>query len=267
VRLPRRAGRGIFKGVTVSDIMDRIGVSATGGEARKPLEDVLASFSSMGYRLFEAWLSGRGSALDMSKGADHYVRVAQRYGIKFCSLHMRTLETASPEGVARAVEEALFAEALGARVLTFTCATKQAYIDAARKVLAGIEGHDLTLVIQVHEGRAIGTMDDLTEVLDAVGDERLKVQHEVGTFHALGTSWDKVIDRFGLRIGLVHIKDMVGDQSVALGAGEVDVPGIFRRMRALGYPGYYVIEIQNKDQENTGRYFREAVQFLKTRCS
>ncbi len=250
----------------MADIMDRVGVSATGGEARKPLEEVLASYSSMGYRYFEAWLKGRGSAMDMTRGAEAYVRLARRCGMGYCSLHMRTVETASADAIAVAVEEALFAEKLGARVATLTCSTREVYVETARRVLNAIEGHDLTLIIQVHEGRAIETMDQLTEVLDAVGDERLKVQHEVGTFHALGVPWNKVIERFGLRIGLVHIKDMVGDQSVALGAGEVDVPGIFAEMRRIGYRGFYVIEIQNKDQENTARYFREAADLLRTRC-
>jgi sugar phosphate isomerase/epimerase len=254
-------------GGRMADIMDRVGVSATGGEVRKSLEEALATFSSLGYRYFEAWLSSRGSAMDMSRGAQHYKEIGARHGVKYCSLHMRTVESASREAIAQAVEEALFAEKIGARVATMTCSSKEIYVETARAVLNAIEGHDLTLVIQVHEGRALQNLDDLTRVLDAVADDRLKVQHEVGTFHALGISWDKVIDHFGSRIGLVHIKDMIGKQSVALGTGEVDVPGVFARMRALGYQGFYVIEIQNKDQENTGRYFADAVQLLRSRCS
>jgi sugar phosphate isomerase/epimerase len=249
------------------DIMDRIGLSATGGDASRPLEEVLESYSTMGYRYFEAWLQGRGSAMDMGRGPEPYIQLARRFGMGYCSLHMRTVDSAGDETVARAVAEALFAEKLGARALTFTCSTKQVYVDAARKVLDGIEGHDLTLVIQVHEGRALETMDDLTEVLDAVADDRLKVQHEVGSFHPLGVGAVEVVDRFGPRIGLVHIKDMVGHQSVPLGTGEVDIPGLFAALRRVGYKGFYVIEIQNADTENTNRYFREAVDYLKENCA
>jgi len=250
----------------MSDIMDRVGLSATGGDAKRPLEEVLESYSSMGYRYFEAWLSGRGSAMDMSKGPEPYLDLARRFGMGYCSLHMRTVDSADQSVIDRAVEEALFAEKLGARALTFTCSTKQVYVDAARKVLDAIEGHDLTLVIQVHEGRALESMDDLTEVLDAVGDDRIKVQHEVGSFHPIGIGAVEVVDRFGPRIGLVHIKDMVGAQSVPLGAGEVDIPGLFAAMRRVGYDGFYVIEIQNADTENTNRYFREAVDYLRKNC-
>ena len=250
----------------MADIMDQVGPSATGGDARKSLDEVLASYSAMGYRCFEAWLSGRGSALDMAQGAEHYRAKARGYGMGFCSLHMRTVEAADDAAIGRAVEEALFAEALGARAVTFTCSTKEVYVAAARKFLDAMAGHDVTPVIQVHEGRAIETMDDLTEVLEAVGDERLKIQHEVGSFHAMGIPWNEPVERFGTRIGLVHIKDMIGKQSVPLGTGEVDVPGLVSAMSAIGYHGFYVIEIDNKDKENTSRYFAEAAEFLRTRC-
>ncbi len=97
-------------------------------------------------------------------------------------------------------------------------------------------------------------------------DERLKVQHEVGSFHAMGVSWKEVCERFNTRIGLVHVKDMVGEQSVPLGTGEIDIPGLFDFMRSIGYEGFYVIEISNKDHENTNRYFAEAVKYLKENC-
>ncbi len=251
----------------MADIMDQVGLSATGGDAKKPLDEVLASYSAMGYRYFEAWLQGRGSAMDMANGPEVYLEKARKHGMGYCSLHMRAMESADQAAVDRAVAEALFAEKIGAKALTFTCSTKQIYVDAARKVLNAIEGHDLTLVIQVHEDRALETMDDLTEVLDAVDDDRIKVQHEVGSFHPLGISATEVVDRFGPRIGLVHIKDMIGAKSVPLGRGEVDIPGLCAAMRGIGYTGFYVIEIDNKDdRENTNRYFAEAVGYLKTHC-
>jgi sugar phosphate isomerase/epimerase len=250
----------------VADVMDRVGLSATGGDSKKPLDEVLAAYSAMGYRYFEAWLKGRGSAMDMADGPEFYVKKAHAYGMAYCSLHMRDLESADQKAIDGAVEEALFAEKIGARTLTFTCSTKEIYVEAARKVLDAIEGHDLTLVIQVHEGRTLKTMDDLTEVLDAVGDDRIKVQHEVGSFHALGVSAVDVVERFGERIGLVHVKDMVGAQSVQIGKGEVDLPGLFDAMREIDYRGYYVMEIANTDMENTNRYFTEAVEYLRTHC-
>ncbi len=60
----------------MKDIMDQLGVSATSGDAGKPLDEVLKSYSSMGY----------------------------------CSLHMRTVDSSDNDAIRGAVEEALFAE-------------------------------------------------------------------------------------------------------------------------------------------------------------
>lgn len=111
----RVSGRGESGGGgTVADLMDRVGLSATGGDSKKSLDEVLASYSAMGYRYFEAWLKGRGSAMDVADGPEFYVEKGREYGMGFCSLHMRDLETADQEAIDRAVEEALFAEKIGA---------------------------------------------------------------------------------------------------------------------------------------------------------
>jgi sugar phosphate isomerase/epimerase len=243
-------------------IMDRIAVSATGGDDKKPLDEVLKSYSAMGYRNFEAWIKGRGSVLDPAKGADFYKKKIAEYGMAFSSLHMPSLAAADDASIQKALDLARFAEGLGIKTVTFNADTKQVYIESVKRFLDALTGHDLTAVIQVHEGRSIGTMDDLTEVLDAVNDERLKVQHEVGSFHAMGVSWRAVCERFSTRIGLVHLKDMIGEQCMPFGAGEVDVPALIRYMEGLGYRGYYVVEIVPKDRENANRYLGEAWRYL-----
>jgi len=84
------------------DIMDKIAVSATGGDSHKPLDEILLSYSSMGYRNFEVWLEGRGSVFDVSKGADFYLEKGNKYGMDFASLHLLPVEEAggkhAPEG-------------------------------------------------------------------------------------------------------------------------------------------------------------------------
>lgn len=249
------------------DIMDKVAAGVSGGVSKKTLDEALESYSSMGYRNFEVWLyGGRGSTFDISKGVDFYLEKGRQYGLGFSSLHLPAVEGTDDDSFNAAVDGALFAEALGIRTVVFNATTKKVYVEAARKFLDALSGHDITAVIQLHEGRSIETMDDLTEVLDAVGDERLKILHEVGSFHPLGISSKTVCERFNTRIGLVHVKDMVGEQSVPLGTGEVDIPGLFDFMRSIGYEGFYVIEIANEDHENTNRYFAEAVTYLKEKC-
>jgi sugar phosphate isomerase/epimerase len=243
-------------------IMNRIAVSATGGDDKKPLDEVLKSYSAMGYLNFEAWIKSRGSVLDPAKGAACYKKKIAGYGMAFSSLHMPSLAAADEAAIRKALDLARFAEELGIKTVTFNADTKQVYIESVKRFLDALTGHDLTAVIQVHEGRAVASMDDLTEVLDAVNDERLKVQHVVGSFHAMGVSWRVVCERFSTRIGLVHVKDMIGGRCVPLGKGEVDIAGLFKYMEGIGYSGYYVVEIVPEDRENTNRYFADAWRYL-----
>lgn len=248
--------------MAIDKLENRIGISATGGDDRKALEDVLSAYAGIGYRHFEAWMSGRGSALDLSKGARFYRELAAQYRMDFCSLHMPALQDASASSIDTAVDIARFATDLGVHTVTFEAVDKETYIKACSEFLKRVDGMDLTAVVQLHEGRSIGTIDDLYEVLDRVGNDRLKVQHEVGSFHALHIPWKEVCDRFDSRIGLVHLKDMVGNQSVPFGTGEIDVRELIAYMERSGYRGYYVVEIAPKDRENTTTYFADAWRYL-----
>lgn len=246
--------------------MERIVASATGGDAKKPLDDVLTSYSRFGYKNFEVYLSGRGSAFHLSKGAEFYLAKGRKYGLRFPSVHLTPLTDDLGPAVRLAIDEARFASALGATVVNYRGESKKAAIEGAEPFMEAVGGLGLTPVIQLHEGRAIGTLEDVIEVLAGIGDRRFKALLEVGSYHALGITWDKACRELGDDIGLVHVKDMVGAQSVAFGKGEVDLRGLFRHMREIGYGGYYVVEIANEDPQNTSRYIGEALEYIRENC-
>jgi sugar phosphate isomerase/epimerase len=250
----------------MKDLMDRVVASATGGDSRKPLDDVLASYSRYGYKNFEVYLSGRGSAFDRTRGAAFYLDKGHVHGLAFPSLHLTPLTDDLDKGVPLAIEEARFAHALGVTVVNYRGESKQAAIQGARPFMAAIAGLAITPVIQLHEGRAIGTLEDVLEVLDGIGDRRFKALLEVGSYHALGITWDKAAKALRDDIGLVHVKDMVGEQSVPFGKGDVDLPGLFAYTKRLGYEGYFVVEIANKDPENTNRYIGDALGYIRDKC-
>lgn len=103
-------------------------------------------------------------------------------------------------------------------------------------------------------------------MLDGIGDPRMKTLLEAGHFHSVGVSWREGYDLLRDTIALVHIKDQVGRQSVPFGTGEVDLPGLFRWMRSVGYTGDYVVEMEVADPENTLRYLADALAYLRTYC-
>lgn len=249
-------------------LIDHVAASATGGDFTRPLDEVLEAYAAFGYRRFEVYSDGRASALDFRMPPEFYVQKAIGLGLTFSSMHLSVIRDDMVEAdFARAVSQAMYARDLGIKVVVFKAHTKAVYIEQGVKFLDAVCGHGIVPVIQIHEGGAFNDLDDLLEVFRGIDDPRMKFLLEVGTLHAFGIVWKQACDVLQGRIALVHVKDMVGRQSVPYGAGEVDIPGLFRQMRQHGYEGDFVIEIDPADKENTRRYISEALAYLRKHCS
>ncbi|NLD72876.1 MAG: sugar phosphate isomerase/epimerase, partial [Chloroflexi bacterium] len=154
-------------------------------------------------------------------------------------------------------------EALGADVALFNADTRPIMVKALPRYLDAVEDLDIAIAVQNHPGRALETGEDYRAVFAGVGnDPRLKGVLEVGSFHHYGWSWRQGYDLLAGRIALVHIKDMVGQQSVPFGTGEVDIPGLIEHLSAVGYRGKFVLEMSVVDKENTIQYTQEAFQYM-----
>ena len=245
------------------NLMEKITASATGGDVRKPFEVIVPDYASMGYRQFELYAGGRGSSPDYSKGAAYYAQKAKEYGIRYSSLHLPAIEAGDNESFKEAMKWFRFADELGIPVCVFNSHKKESYAKLLAKMVSETEAFKPILVVQVHEGRSLESLEDVQQVLKEVDHPKVKALHELGSYHAIGVSWKKVIDTFWPRIGLFHLKDMVGPQSVAFGTGEIDFASFFDTVNSIGYTGSFVIELATKDNENTNRYFKEAFQFFK----
>jgi sugar phosphate isomerase/epimerase len=230
------------------------------------LEEVLAAYSGLGFRKFEVFTSWAKSAFDIDADTACYRALGERHGLRFTSLHLPPVGDDQDETLARAVQAARFAAALGADVVLFKATSRPNYIRAARPFLDAVAELGITPVLQNHAGTAISTLEDFREVLDGIADPRMKALLEVGHFHKAGVPWQAGCDLLGDRIALVHVKDMIGGQSVPFGTGEIELPALFRHLRAAGYDGDYVVEIEVADRENTLRYLQEAIGYLQERC-
>ncbi len=99
-----------------------------------------------------------------------------------------------------------------------------------------------------------GTERDAQEMLAAVegGDEWVGMNIDTGNIAARGGDPVQAIRELGRRIMHVHLKDVpsVGSHDcVALGHGIVDVPGVVRALREIGYDGWLSIEIETGDHD------------------
>lgn len=227
------------------------------------LDEALAAYAGIGFRKFEVFTSWAKSAFDIEGDPAFYRAKGEEHGLRFVSLHLPPVTDDLEASVARAIRGARFAGAIGAAIVLFKADSRANYVRGAGPFLEGIEGLGTTPVLQNHFGTPITTLDDFREVLEGIADPRMKTLLEVGHFHSAGVSWHEGYDLLGESIALVHVKDQVGRQSVPFGTGEIDLPGLFRHLRAAGYRGDYVVEMEVKDRENTLRYLAEARQYLE----
>jgi len=230
------------------------------------LDDVLRAYSSLGYHQFEAFTSWTKSALDYHADPEAYVRTGKRFSMAFTSLHLPVITTKEPDSLEQAVCAARFAARIGTRVVLFKADDRKTYVSAAAEFLDAMDGVDVVPVIQNHYGTPLTTLEDVREVREGIGDDRMGTLLEVGHFHSAGVGWREAVDYLGDSIALVHIKDQVGRQSVPFGQGEIDLYALFRHMDERGYSGHYVIEMEVKDSENTLTYLADARAYVLRHC-
>jgi sugar phosphate isomerase/epimerase len=233
-----------------------------------PLGDVLPALASVGFRKFEAFTGFVSSALDLGADPAAYRAQAQRHGLRFSSFHLPRVTAADVEATMRdALAAARFARDLGAAIVIYKADARDTYVRTARRFLDAVDEHrlGLTTVIQNHAGSAIASVDDYRAIFDAVRDARLKAILEVGHFHQAGFTWRQGLDYLADRVALVHLKDMKAGKSVPYGTGEVDFPALFDALRARGYAGDHVVELESPGG-NSVDDVRAAVNYLRSRC-
>jgi sugar phosphate isomerase/epimerase len=246
----------------MAKVINRIAASATGGDSKKPFEELVPQYAGMGYKKFELYATGRGSSPDYDKGVSYYRQAADELKITYSSFHLPAIDYYAAGSYETALQWMRFASQLDIPVCVFNSAQKDKYAEMIRRMALETEGLLPVLVVQIHEGRSIETLDEVEQVINSANHPKVNVLHEVGSYHAKGVSWQKVIDVFGKKIALVHLKDMVGKQSVPFGSGEIDMPALFKALDAIGYTGDFVVEMDPPDKINTHLYIRQALEYI-----
>ena len=66
-------------------------------------------------------------------------------------------------------------------------------------------------------------LSDYDAIFDAIDSPQVGITLDSGHFHSANVDWRQVIDRYTDRILNFHVKDHISIQSVALGAGEINL--------------------------------------------
>ena len=137
------------------------------------------------------------------------------------------------------------------------------------RTLAGLRQLDETLgdlpvrvALEPHVGSQILYRDEYGRLMAELPFPRFGITVDTGHFHTAGVDWRAIIRDYPDRIYNVHLKDHVGPQSVAIGAGEIDLPGLIAELRGTGYEGALAIEMEVTDPENLHVYVKQAHEYM-----
>lgn len=238
-----------------------------------PLEEILPAFADLGFRKFEAFCVWCKSALDVKRAPGEYVQMARDYDMSFSSMHLPPITADFDASLAKAVETARFAAAIGAKVVLYKADSREDYIKGAGPFLAALEREKIAVVpvLQNHKGTPISTLEDFRAVIRGIADPRMKTLLEVGHFQRVGVSWQQGWELLGDSVALVHINEIdAANNSVPFGTGLVDFAGLFGHLGKVGYRGDIVVELElvdrTGDPATTLGHLKNAMKMLGGYC-
>jgi sugar phosphate isomerase/epimerase len=216
------------------------------------LEPVLEACSGLGFSQFEGFTEWAASRLDWRGDPAGPRRLAASMGLRFSSFHLPTARGDSDAELGDLMVAARYAVGLGAKVVLFKAASRLLYGNVGLRLLDALaaEGLEVTPVLQNYHGGQIDTPDDYREVLQRLNhDPRMKALLEVGQFQRSGVTWREGWELMDDRIALIHLNDIREGRSVLYGTGEVDFRGLLGQVKASGYEGDIVVELELATRE------------------
>lgn len=132
-----------------------------------------------------------------------------------------------------------------------------------KALLPMIENMKIRIALEPHFHSRYQDAGDFDFIFERIDHPQLGITVDTGQFHAAGVDTKAFIRKYARKIWNVHLKDHVGAQSVAIGAGEIDLRGIFALLHEMDYDGALALEIEPEDPENLPRYVSEAYVYVK----
>jgi len=203
---------------------------------------------------------------------------AARCGLRIIAVHAGGLDGATDESLGATVEyiDRVSAFALEAGVpmvnfnggLTPADTPRGSFLrrigDTLEQYESKLAGSGLRFTVENHFGYQLETTDDYRAVFGRLKDARqVGITLDTGHFTAAGVDMPAFVREFGEHIFHVHMKDHIGTRSVALGKGETDNRAVVAALREQNYGGDISVELEVHDRENSSRYAREALPYVR----
>ena len=137
-----------------------------------------------------------------------------------------------------------------------------ASVAGLKKLSHLIENKPIRIGLEPHLNSQFQDAEDFDFIFSEINSPQIGITVDTDHFHAAGVNWKALIGRYADRIYNVHLKDTVGSQSVPIGEGDVDIPGLIDELRSINYQGALALELEVIDHENLPLYVRQAYEYL-----
>ncbi len=138
----------------------------------------------------------------------------------------------------------------------------QQTIYGLRKLLDLIKDLPVRICLEPHINSQILYPEDYDVIFAHLNTPKIGITVDTGHFHTAGVDWKALIRKYPEKIYNVHLKDHIGSQSVTIGQGEIDLPGLITVLREVDYHGPLAVELEVKDPENLPHYIRESYVYM-----
>lgn len=209
---------------------------------RTDLDGVLGEVAAAGYDGFEIG----AQHLNLAE-PEALLRLAQRHGLAVAGIHAGG-DLADPASVTAARQQIELIlhniVAVGASFLPFsgkqtphkTPADLQTEVENLNRIGELCADRGVTLCYHNHNWEIANQYAELQAIVDGTDPALVSLCLDVAWVYRGGEDPLAAVERFGLRIAYVHLKDTTPDTWMELGRGELDLPPLIQRIQALHLP-------------------------------
>jgi len=239
---------------------------------RDEIEETLTYAPQAGYSYIAlggpfTWEPGLIQWLDKKK----FLEELSRNNLKLSEVWTPPIPTESLEkaliGAEQVAKSARVAIDLGCNILVQTGGSRreeglQNTVTGLKRLLELISDLDIKICLEPHINSQILTFEDYDKIFSKIDSPKLGITIDTGHFHSAGVDFIALIKKYSNRIWNIHLKDHRGKQSVPIGEGEIDIPGLINELRRINYNGFLAVELEVIDSENAPKYVKDAYRYL-----
>ncbi len=233
------------------------------------LDEALKNAAAAGFKAIELVAVPNWIHFTAGKDDSSALRaLLEKHRLRMVALHAGGISCLSPKAANASVDYFEKAIALmkqfGARQLVFTGSPRekggslQNAVAALKRLSRIAEGEGVRVGLENHYKNWFETLADYDMLLGELIGPAIGITMDTGHFTSSRVDMSDLIEKHGRRIYHVHIKDHVGTQSVAIGAGETRNARHVAELARAGFEGFLSLELEVKDKENAPRYVAEA---------